>query len=394
MDLGAIFSQLGAFVLVVIISFSGVALLASSIRFHMLSHRMKHASVDDANPGDLLQLRIVQQLGAFHQTPVPFVLLLLEPDALAEIEGERHARLMDAFYESARKAVREGDFTILYEGRWIGMLLPGDVRGAMALAKRLQDALSQNALRTGDDEPLVKTTVSIGMASFPEHGQRAADLLAAVRGALEVARTASGARLEYAGDVPPEPQAAEREVDQKSGILDELTGVLRADRLGTAMQKFVARVRKENRPVSAIYLAVDFFKQYQDHYSPQATDMILKGLADVLSRRTRESDLLARADESEFVVVMDASPEDAMAMAQRLSVEIKRIPFRVAQSSLKITISAGVAGFPDHTGLAQQIYEFAETAMAAAQAKGRSVCLMYQPSMRPRGTVHRPMDVF
>jgi diguanylate cyclase (GGDEF)-like protein len=104
--------------------------------------------------------------------------------------------------------------------------------------------------------------------------------------------------------------------------------------------------------------------------------------------------LLARADESEFVVVVDAAPAEAMAMALRLSAEIKKIPFRVAQSSLKITVSMGVAGFPDHSGLAQQIYEYAETAMAAAQAKGRNVCLMYQPSMRPRDTVHRPMDAF
>lgn len=237
--------------------------------------------------------------------------------------------------------------------------------------------------------------VAIGAASYPEHGERAAELIEATQEALTRAKAQGpgGIFVQPLPEAPPqEEEPATKPVPD--GLLDPLTGVLRRDRFTTALQKKCARRIKEGQGVSVLYLSVDHFEQYRDHYGAAATDLLLKGIADILSRFTRETDILARTADHEFSVVMDGAPDAGLTAAQRLVQIVKRAPFRMGATSLKSTVSVGVAGYPGHTSRALDMWSFAETAMLAARERGANVALLYQSQMKNRRKVDVPVDRF
>ena len=396
-------SNVFTFLVVVAISFAILALITSFVRFHLLTQRIQQADPSEVDPEDVFQLRIVQELGALHQSPAPFSVLLLEPAVPPDFEAKNGSEAIsewgDAFVKKLRSMVRANDEVFRFEGNQCGILGRFPVDRAETVARRLSSEIARVSVPLGSGVT-VRWPVHIGLVSHPEHGDRAVDLLDQARTALAEARKGGAVRYHIlpapglAKEGREAAQAAAQRDQQASALLDELTGVLRPERLGTAMQKFIARQRKANRAVSVIYLSVDYFQQYRDHYNPEAADTVLKGVADLLSTRTRETDVLARAAESEFAVVMDCAPVQALSAAQRLSAEIKKVPFRSGSTNLRITVSIGVAGYPDHSGQARELLSFAESAMAAARARGRSVCLIYQPAMQPRQQEAGPRDVF
>jgi diguanylate cyclase (GGDEF)-like protein len=122
--------------------------------------------------------------------------------------------------------------------------------------------------------------------------------------------------------------------------------VLQASRLGPALQKFVAQCRRENRPVSVVCLDVDGLRRYNDQYGRRTGDRLLRAVADLLQRITREEDLIARYEEDQFVLALSATPAQALAEAQRLLNGLRRSTFQIEGYSLRLTASLGVAGAP------------------------------------------------
>lgn len=403
MIMGDVLSNLFAFLVVVAISFAALTLIASFVRFHNLSQRIRAAKPGDVDPEDLFQLRLVQELGALHQSAKPFSVMLLEPVVPAgfvEKNGEEAMeRWMTAFADTLRGMVRDRDEVVRFKGYQCGVLGRFAHDRAEVVARRVSQDLARTSI-TIESGFAMRWPVHLGLASYPEHGERAAELLKQARAALDEARKHAAGhhhilpapRTDEAGR-RADPSARKKDPSTDS-LLDELTGVLRAERLGTVLQKFLARHRKEGRAVSVLHISVDYFPQYRDHYSAQAADALIKGVADLLSDRTRETDVLARVAESDFAVAMDCAPAHALKAAQRLSSEAKKVPFRSGSTSLRITVSIGVAGYPDHSGQAMELLQFAESAMASARTRGRSVCLVYQPDMQPRQKAERPVDAF
>ncbi len=403
--MGEALSSLFVFVVVVAAAFVVLTLTASFVRFHMLAQRIEQADPEDVAPEDVFQLRIVQELGALHQAPDPFTIMLLEPDVPPEFEAQHGPdamdRWMDAFVDAVKKLLRADDGVYRFKGRQCGVLGRFPHGRAEAVVRRIAHALAQTSITT-DSGMAVRWPVYIGVVSHPEHGGRALNLLEQAGNALAEARRNVKDRYHIAP--APEPAPEERPAPTKStakrdaqlhALLDEVTGVLRAERFGTALQKFLARHRKEGEAVSVLYLSIDNFHQYRDHYAGDAANALLKGVADLLSDHTRETDVLARVTESDFAVAMDCAPAHALKAAQRLSAGIKKIPFRVgSRANLRVTVSIGVAGYPDHTGQAGDMWAYAEAAMHAARARGRSVTLMYQPEMAPQRREEGPVDAF
>ena len=136
-----------------------------------------------------------------------------------------------------------------------------------------------------------------------------------------------------------------------------------------AMQKYVARLRKQEQPVAVMVMDIDHFRRYNQHYGQAAGDEILKALAQVLQQGVREDDLIARYGGEGFVVVMAGSATQCLGAAQRLANRIKKMPIPIRGSNLRITVSAGVAGWPEHGSGADQLVEAAETALNTAKVK-------------------------
>lgn len=391
------------FLAVVVVAFAVLTLIASFVRFHLLTRKVHEANPGEVDPEDVFQLRVVQELGAVRRGAAPFTLLMIERQAPNNEEPSAAAEAsragQDAFIEDVRRALRADDEVFCIGDQQCGVLGRFAHAHAATVVQRVAERL------TGGGKPAAaqqdsRWTLRLGAASYPEHGQRAVELMAAARAALAETCAGAGTRShilpapEARAEMSDTEQKTQKQSPQTRTLLDELTGVLRTDRLGAAAQKYVARQRRESRAVSVLYLSVDYFRQYRDHYGGGAADSLLKGVADILSDHTRETDVLARAAESEFAVVMDCAPKDALTAAQRLSGIIKKAPFRAGASRLRVGVSVGVAGYPDHGGQARDLLAYAEAAMAAARARGRGKCLAYEPDMAPARRDDEPVDMF
>ncbi|HPG00191.1 MAG TPA: diguanylate cyclase [Kiritimatiellia bacterium] len=387
------FSQ---FLLVTAIAFALLCLLISHLRFENLTRRATQSD-DDMDPRDTFQVQIAHLLGTAHRMPEPFAVVFVMPTewvSMKERYGAAWAEEALSVVEAqVRSVVRRTDTVLHYgEGR-VGLIMETGRQHLGPILKRVQDAVGREPFRS-TSHGVMKLSVQVGAATHPENGDRVRELIEQAVAAVTQAGQSDAAEPVLAPtiekEVAPVPAAAD---SAQRSMLDPLTGVLREDRLGSAVSKFVARHRRDDRPVSLLLLDIDFLRRYNEHYGRDAGDGILRGLGEFLQHNARESDLLARYGGEEFLVVMGCAPRDALIAGQRLVAQMKRTPITAAGSSLKVSVSIGVAGFPDHGGNPARLLDAAETALFAAKERGRSLCLMYEPSMTPppKG---KPRDVF
>ncbi len=392
-----IFTAAMSFLLVVAVSFGLLTLLSSFIRFHLLADRLEKATADEnVDPKDIFRVRVIRELGAFHQKPSPFTLFLLTPFVPPDFEHTHGAEALAAAREyildALKKCLRDKD-TVVPVDTLYGVLVSIPYEQGVKVAERVSKSMAETAIKLQDGSQ-VRWPFNVGVVSFPEHGERTDDLLSELQKALAEARARGPGHMHVA----PAPQEASSDTNESAsvpvGLLDPLTGVLRADRFSTALQKKFAQRIRFDRGVCVLHLSIDHFAQYQDHYGASATDTLLKGIADILSKYTRETDILARTDDHEFAIVMDCAPEMGLLAAQRIVQVIKRTPFRVQNASLKATVSMGVAGYPTHANRAKEAWSYAQAAMTAAREHGSSVALLYQAPMQERLMKRKPVDVF
>jgi diguanylate cyclase (GGDEF)-like protein len=161
---------------------------------------------------------------------------------------------------------------------------------------------------------------------------------------------------------------------------DSLTGLKNRRRFEEDLRMAMARARRERAGGALLMLDLDHFKQVNDTYGHPAGDRLIVEIADVLRRRTRESDVLARLGGDEFAVVLPRStPAEARFAAEAIAEAIREHP--PAHGELDpITASVGVAMFGDdpRTSMASVISE-ADTAMYAAKDGGRDHVRVFDP---------------
>jgi diguanylate cyclase (GGDEF)-like protein len=320
-------------------------------------------------------------------------------DALAAVRERQGADAAAALHAEAldrmRKCVRGSDDVLRCAQDRIGVLVQAPRPPLEPIAQRLVAEIARGPFRLADGAS-VHGTCSVGVASQPENGDRVSDLFGAAGRALAEAVAKGGGQVALAAveGAPAPPAAPPAAPSGPGGLLDPLTGVLRQERLGMAMQKYVARFRKQEQPVAVMVMDIDHFRRYNQHYGQAAGDEILKALAQVLQQGVREDDLIARYGGEGFVVVMAGSATQCLGAAQRLANRIKKMPIPIRGSNLRITVSAGVAGWPEHGSGADQLVEAAETALNTAKVKGRNLCLLFDGTQPVRRGRERAVESF
>ncbi|WP_298013017.1 diguanylate cyclase [uncultured Castellaniella sp.] len=151
---------------------------------------------------------------------------------------------------------------------------------------------------------------------------------------------------------------------------DQLTGLpnrgLLYDRLRTAL----AMARRERERLSVLYIDLDRFKPVNDTLGHSVGDLLLQEVANRLMQCVRESDTVARIGGDEFVVLLQRAPEagQAAAIAAKIHEAMSR-PFILDGHTLSIAPSIGIAHYPEHGELAQQLLKHADQAMYLAKHK-------------------------
>ena len=370
------FDAVWQFVLVTGLSFVVLSLMASMIRFYQLSSPTALLATTAVISGSTrFQAQVAARLGTAYRLPHPFCLLVASGLAVS-------AELRERSLETIRRAVRQTDVVVELDDGNIGLLLDMPRRWVETVNARLQTALAAGG------------GLQIGASSCPENGVRAQELLEAAQAAIP-ATVGCWALAAPRSGTESLPLTEEDDVaTDQDGLVDKLTGVLRPDRLRRVMPKFVARFRREGQPISMIYLDVDYLERYNDHYGRAAGDEILRGVGLLLQHQVREDDLLGRVSDDDFVVLMNCPTAAAVAVANRLGNGIKKTTFSVAGYTLKVTISGGVAGCPEHGRTVTQIFDTAHAALLAARDRGRNICLLFDTTMKSYHTASLDVDTF
>ena len=136
--------------------------------------------------------------------------------------------------------------------------------------------------------------------------------------------------------------------------------------------------------LSLLFLDVDYFKAYNDHYGHQAGDICLQKIAAVIQKCVhRPHDLCARYGGEEFVVLLsNASLESTLQVAEKIrkAVELENIPHAYSPASSHVTISIGVVSIIPHPRLSQNLFiEMADNALYKAKKMGRNQIQVFSP---------------
>ena len=154
---------------------------------------------------------------------------------------------------------------------------------------------------------------------------------------------------------------------------DPLTGLFNRRYLTATMERELARVRREGRPLSLMLIDIDHFKAVNDSLGHQAGDECLVRLATLLKINTRESDVVCRWGGDEFLVLLPTLPrEAALARAEEYRQAFERLPMPRGGDMQRATLSIGVACYPDDGEPGAALIAAADAALYRAKQRGRN----------------------
>jgi diguanylate cyclase len=167
-------------------------------------------------------------------------------------------------------------------------------------------------------------------------------------------------------------QAVEIQTHATEARTDALTLLVNRRAFDDELMRRCAEFTRQRRNFSLVMGDVDQFKDFNDRHGHLAGDEVLRGVAKVLRRKTREMDLVARYGGEEFAMVLPGTAlRDAETVALRACDGIANAPFKHEENELHVTMSFGVAEvFGDDN--ATTLVERADRALYAAKENGRN----------------------
>ena len=171
------------------------------------------------------------------------------------------------------------------------------------------------------------------------------------------------------------------ELERLNGFLKEqasrdgLTGLYNHRYFHEALSIEVARSRRYEHSFSLIFLDVDHFKRYNDTHGHIEGDQVLHTLGNIFRERLRETNLAARYGGEEFVILLpETTKEGACIVAEDIRKVVEDFPFpgREAQPTGRLTVSLGVATFPEDAKDGSTVIQRADQALYRAKNEGRN----------------------
>ncbi len=167
--------------------------------------------------------------------------------------------------------------------------------------------------------------------------------------------------------------AQAHELISKMATTDGLTSLANHRSFQHGFDVMLHRAKRRKSPLAMIICDIDYFKKFNDNYGHQFGDQVLKAVADVMARDVRREDLAARYGGEEFALILENSDKQgARLMAERIRCDIAALKFKIDGREVGVTISAGIAAYPEDAGLKADIIELADQALYRAKEEGRN----------------------
>lgn len=175
--------------------------------------------------------------------------------------------------------------------------------------------------------------------------------------------------------------ARDAELEQLSHY-DPLTGLPNLSLLTEAAQRELDIAELTGQSIAFVVLDLDDFHTINEAIGHDSGDALLQQVAQRLRAGIRPRDVVARPGGDEFVILLtDQNPGDASLIVARLIEEARR-PFAINGQDTKITLSAGIAMFPDNGSTFAELRRFAEAALYRAKSEGRDTLRFFTEEMQ------------
>ncbi|HEY8514428.1 MAG TPA: diguanylate cyclase [Candidatus Binatia bacterium] len=164
-----------------------------------------------------------------------------------------------------------------------------------------------------------------------------------------------------------------RETLRSQSIRDPLTNLFNRRYMEESLDRELQRATRRKAPLALLMLDIDHFKEFNDAFGHDAGDALLCELGARLQNSIRGEDLACRYGGEEFVIILpEASLADAQQRAESLREAAKRIVVRHQERTLTpVTLSLGVAVFPQHADSGKALLLAADRALYRAKTAGR-----------------------
>ncbi|MBD1834462.1 diguanylate cyclase [Cyanobacteria bacterium FACHB-472] len=169
-----------------------------------------------------------------------------------------------------------------------------------------------------------------------------------------------------------------RETLKNQSIRDPLTGLFNRRYMEESLEREMRRAERNQQSLSIIMLDVDHFKRFNDTFGHEAGDMVLRELGQFLQGMIRASDTACRYGGEEFMLLLpEASIEIAGQRAEQLRLGAKHLNLEHRREPLGVvTLSLGIACFPQHGNTADAVIRAADAALYRAKAGGRDLVVI------------------
>ena len=157
----------------------------------------------------------------------------------------------------------------------------------------------------------------------------------------------------------------------QSAMHDGLTGLLNHKTFLDRFDEEISRAKRFNHNLGLVVLDLDKFKVVNDSYGHLHGDYVLKEVSNIIAENVRAIDVVGRYGGEEFAVLLvNTDIEACLPLAQRIIDKIAEKVFLKSGISLKITISAGMSGFPLHAESVRELISKADNAMYVTKSEG------------------------
>jgi two-component system cell cycle response regulator len=160
---------------------------------------------------------------------------------------------------------------------------------------------------------------------------------------------------------------------EKMAITDSLTSLLNRRAFQARVDEALAQARRYRQKCSFIMADIDHFKAVNDSYGHSTGDSVLKGVARIIREKARDADIVARFGGEEFAIAMpQTETRGAEVIAERIREAVMSEVFQTELGPLKVTLSLGIATYPDHGEDRSSVIDLADQSLYHAKKHGRN----------------------
>ena len=160
---------------------------------------------------------------------------------------------------------------------------------------------------------------------------------------------------------------------EEMATTDGLTGLVNHRTFQERFAEMLARAERTSGQHALLLTDIDHFKKVNDTYGHPVGDAVLRGVAQVVQSCVRKIDLAARYGGEEFGVVLEGTDQKgALMLAERIRGEVQKQVFQSDKGSFSVTLSLGIAVYPDDARDKADLINLADQSLYFAKHNGRN----------------------